>query len=347
MLKSGCRLLLIIMLVLALLGLYFLATEIFQVTSNALPQPDSDAKKYCTSSLCKNVELNVLKSLDTSYDPCDNLYNFACKNYKNSFYSPDLDENKLPTKDMEHHRKIILNKIFSSNNEITTKLESYYPGYTFTSVQKFYSFYKSCEDEREIAYRGTEHFKEYLRKTFDWPNFSSNHSLEYVLAKALLQTSAFFKVQVSTSTSPRRIQISSTKLKGITLQKSAYKHTTGYDGLEDEDELIIRRLRNLTKSIFEAFDEEKNLDEISDSVIHIESRLAYFKNLSLYNGSDEIIVKLESVQFPNFNMKEFIENLVETDVENVEVSLVHIEMLRNIMSYMTGLFAENREKFMP
>lgn len=116
-------------------------------------------KKLCLTSGCITAASHILDSIDTSVQPCDDFYEFACGNFVKKTYIPDdkltVDTfNTLSDQIDIQLRTIIEDEINPNESKV------------FQLVKKMH---KSCMNRTAVEALGLEPFTKILKQMGGWP----------------------------------------------------------------------------------------------------------------------------------------------------------------------------------
>ncbi|XP_076036619.1 uncharacterized protein LOC143022352 [Oratosquilla oratoria] len=133
------------------------------------PKNDSEDLEICSSLECTVAAANIIEALDTSVDPCDDFYKFACQGW--------IDKNPVPESSsrwtqfdfvgeelVRALRKIIQEPISSSDSTPITKSKTYY---------------QSCLNESRLEELGLQPLTDFLESYGGWPMTLSNWSDDF------------------------------------------------------------------------------------------------------------------------------------------------------------------------
>ncbi|XP_055357890.1 neprilysin-11-like [Paramacrobiotus metropolitanus] len=113
----------------------------------------------CESESCKKAATNILTSMDTNLDPCDDFYDYACNNW---IKSHPLSDNRTENSIFED-----LGEQMVLKRKELLELNSTDP---FASEIKAKQFYKQCKDKKNIEAIRSKPILDYLKSTMDgWP----------------------------------------------------------------------------------------------------------------------------------------------------------------------------------
>lgn len=136
--------------------------------------------EICTTADCTRSASRLIENMDSSVDPCDNFYQYACGGW--------LKKNIIPETSSRHNTFDILR----DELEVILKdvLEKTVEGEAAALTQAK-TLYKSCTNERLIEQRGGQPLLAVLADVFEWPiavddwetQFGKTWRLEDVIAK--------------------------------------------------------------------------------------------------------------------------------------------------------------------
>lgn len=113
----------------------------------------------CTTLGCIRTSMKILESMDSSVDPCDNFYDFACGKYLNNTFI--------------EHDKYLVNSFTDISNTIQTQLQVIINEDIKTNESKPFrmakQLYNSCMNITKIEQIGLKPLKELLDKFGGWP----------------------------------------------------------------------------------------------------------------------------------------------------------------------------------
>jgi chemotaxis protein histidine kinase CheA len=114
-------------------------------------------RKICQSPHCLKVAKSIKDALNTSADPCDNYYEYACGNW--------IKEHKIPKFHSQYSRISEL----SENNE-KTLLDSLKTDQITDNenLRKVKLFFRSCMDVKTIDKEGNGPLKDYIQTLGSW-----------------------------------------------------------------------------------------------------------------------------------------------------------------------------------
>lgn len=116
-------------------------------------------RKLCLTGGCITAASQILNSMDSSVEPCDDFYSFACGNFVKSTYIPDdkltVDQfNSLADQIDIQLRTIIEDEIDPNESKV------------FSLVKKMH---RSCMNRTAVEAMGLEPFTKILRQMGGWP----------------------------------------------------------------------------------------------------------------------------------------------------------------------------------
>lgn len=113
----------------------------------------------CFTSGCITTASHVLSAIDTSVEPCDDFYQFACGSFVNNTYIPD---DKLTVDTFS----VLADKIDIQLRTIIEDPKAPTESNVFTLVK---NLHKSCMNRTAVESLGLEPFKKILRQIGGWP----------------------------------------------------------------------------------------------------------------------------------------------------------------------------------
>ncbi|KAF5303211.1 hypothetical protein FQA39_LY10124 [Lamprigera yunnana] len=132
------------------------AEDINQSTHSAYTLKNDDV---CLSENCVRAAFSILESIDTSVDPCDNFYNFACGNYIKNNIIPD-DKAAVTTftvlnDKLQQQLRLVFEDQHSNNENKIFKLVK--------------NYYQACIDTEKTNKLAIKTLKNLLIEVGDWP----------------------------------------------------------------------------------------------------------------------------------------------------------------------------------
>ncbi|XP_051172752.1 neprilysin-2-like [Leptopilina boulardi] len=145
---------------------------------------------YCMKRECNDTALRVLKYMDTSFDPCDNFYKFACGNFPKTISNYQSDRIDSFT--------IIENKI---KQEMKTILEQKYDPAETNYARLIKTFYQNCMNANDIKKENLNLILELLQRIGGWPLLKGNswNNVSFQWEKFGSQTEIFKNYFISSS----------------------------------------------------------------------------------------------------------------------------------------------------
>ncbi|XP_037924758.1 neprilysin-2 isoform X2 [Hermetia illucens] len=113
----------------------------------------------CLTSECVHTASNVLEALDTSVEPCDDFYNFACGSFLKNTNIPD-------EKTQVNTFSVIGDKLQIQLKQLITEEPSETVAKPFKLANKLY---KACMNKTLIEQKGTQPIVEIAEKLGGWP----------------------------------------------------------------------------------------------------------------------------------------------------------------------------------
>lgn len=130
-----------------------------QTLGNINEIDSSDIPNVCTSAICLNESIDLLKFMDQTIDPCENFYNFVCAKYVREYVLPEDKSVYLSFYDRDDKLKEQLRDV------LTEKIQPNEPH----SLELAKKLTKICLNERQLNAAGIEPLLEFLDNYGGWP----------------------------------------------------------------------------------------------------------------------------------------------------------------------------------
>ena len=118
----------------------------------------AEGKGACKTDQCKSIAQKIKAALNTSADPCDDFYTFACGSWKES--------HKIPASENEITSFTVLTKEIESS--IHTLLKADAKEGESAALEKARKFFASCMDTDEIEKLGAKPALNFIRYIGNW-----------------------------------------------------------------------------------------------------------------------------------------------------------------------------------
>ncbi|XP_043516227.1 neprilysin-like [Frieseomelitta varia] len=115
--------------------------------------------RVCESAYCYEIAKKIQQNRDTTADPCENFYQYACGSWSR--------QNPIPDNEVEWSEDQIV--IEKTNRRIKELLEEHDSPTDIPPVKMARKFYRSCMDVDAIERRGVKPIQEILDRTGGWP----------------------------------------------------------------------------------------------------------------------------------------------------------------------------------
>uniref|UniRef100_A0A1A9WAX5 Peptidase M13 N-terminal domain-containing protein n=1 Tax=Glossina brevipalpis TaxID=37001 RepID=A0A1A9WAX5_9MUSC len=140
-----------------------LSTFIMQYTQNDKDCPITALQYHdvsvCLSESCVEAAFHLLESMNTSVDPCEDFYQYACGNWKREHPVPEADTSISTF-------KLLGSKILET---LKRELEEPIIRHESQAVIKAKEFYESCTNTEKIQNSAEDRLKEILKSFGGWP----------------------------------------------------------------------------------------------------------------------------------------------------------------------------------
>ncbi|KAM6356398.1 neprilysin [Alca torda] len=122
----------------------------------------------CKTSDCIKSAARILENMDTTAEPCDDFYQYACGGWLKRNVIPETSSRYSNFDILRDELEVVLKDVLDvpSNNDIT-------------AVQKAKTLYRSCINETTIDSRGGKPLINLLPNVSDWPVATSNWDSSY------------------------------------------------------------------------------------------------------------------------------------------------------------------------
>lgn len=121
--------------------------------------PSGKAVEVCDTQECTLAAAAIIEAMDTSVDPCDNFYQFACGGWINS--------NPVPEDSSRWAQFDVLGRELS--NALGTILEEPIDAQDPAPINKAKNFYLGCMDEPQLEALGVTPLTDFLDQFGGWP----------------------------------------------------------------------------------------------------------------------------------------------------------------------------------
>lgn len=299
---------------------------------NGRVESELETYQICNSEVCQEIEKQLLSSINTSIDPCDDFYSYVCSGWKKSNPIPSTESKWDSFNIVEERVRSQLSDILQRMNYSESVIEN-----------NVMNLYKGCMNEERREKIGVEPLKIIAQRLGGWPLLGDELNQTYHWEEAIawsireLGSNIIFSVQIhadekNTTRNILYIDYSSLGIgKNQLLNKSnerAIRLISAYKKLIEETVLLLNSSND-------------------DSIISkdIEALIEFETNIANYTRSEEDRRNPESLyhkwtisQFQdyvgsNMNVSSFINNIfrnITTVTNDMEIIVVEPEYMKNI-----------------
>ncbi|XP_061733999.1 neprilysin-like isoform X1 [Nerophis ophidion] len=125
-------------------------------------------EEICTTADCTQSAARLLQNMDTSTDPCDNFYQYACGGWLKKNLIPDTSSRYGTFDVLREELQVILKGVLEKTVEGEAE-----------ALAKAKTLYKSCVNESLIEKRGGLPLLNMLPDVFEWPMAVDNWDTDY------------------------------------------------------------------------------------------------------------------------------------------------------------------------
>ncbi|XP_033724972.1 endothelin-converting enzyme homolog isoform X2 [Pecten maximus] len=117
--------------------------------------------QICDTPSCVKTSAYILHKMDTSVDPCDDFYNYACGNWIKTTVIPESKPKYGTFQAIQDQITVDLKQVFKSDSIL-------YKGHNSTAIQKMKTYYNTCMDTDAIDKLDTQPVIDVINKFGSW-----------------------------------------------------------------------------------------------------------------------------------------------------------------------------------
>ncbi|XP_008202483.2 neprilysin-2 [Nasonia vitripennis] len=122
------------------------------------------SKTICETPTCISAATSILENMDTSVNPCDDFYRFACGSFIKNSYIPDDKSQVDMFKNLDQKLQ----------NQLRSSIEDGIKDTDPRSFKLLQSYFKTCMNKDEINKNGNEEYIRYIKSFGNWPVLAGN-----------------------------------------------------------------------------------------------------------------------------------------------------------------------------
>ncbi|XP_074448372.1 neprilysin [Larus michahellis] len=291
----------------------------------------------CKTSDCIKSAARILENMDTTAEPCEDFYQYACGGWLKRNVIPETSSRYSNFDILRDELEVVLKDVLDvpSNNDIT-------------AVQKAKTLYRSCINETTIDSRGGRPLISLLPNVSDWPvatsNWDSSYGTAWTAETAIAQLNSRYGKKVlinffvGTDDKNSSAHIIHIDQPGLGLPSRDYYECTG--AYKEACSAYVDFMISVAKLILQERNISFNESEISEQmkrVMDLEKEIANATTKS-EDRNDPLLLynKMTLAQLQNnfsleinhkvFNWSKFINDIMSTvqiNVENTEHVIVY------------------------
>ncbi|NXA20111.1 NEP protein, partial [Ibidorhyncha struthersii] len=313
----------------------------------------------CKTSDCIKSAARILENMDTTAEPCNDFYQYACGGWLKRNVIPETSSRYSNFDILRDELEVVLKDVLDvpSNNDIT-------------AVQKAKTLYRSCINETTIDSRGGRPLISLLPSVSDWPvattNWDSSYGTAWTAETAIAQLNSRYGKKVlinffvGTDDKNSSAHIIHIDQPGLGLPSRDYYECTG--AYKEACSAYVDFMISVAKLILQERNISFNENEISEQmkrVMDLEKEIANATTKS-EDRNDPLLLynKMTLAQLQNnfsleishkvFNWSKFINDIMSTvqiNVENTEHVIVYdpeyLIKLKSILNKYTSRDLQN------
>ncbi|XP_023211933.1 neprilysin-1-like isoform X2 [Centruroides sculpturatus] len=297
-----------------------------------------DKKKYevCDSKVCRDIEEELMSSINRSIDPCDDFYSYVCSGWIKSNPLP-ATESSWNSFDVVEHRvndqlKKILQEMTTSENAMDIKVRDLYTG---------------CINQGKRDEIGVKPLKVLANQLGSWPLLGGPFDHNYDWTKSLawsireLGYSVLISIEVSADSKNTARNIIHLDYASLGLGRKELLNASDEQSLREIS--AYKKLIEETANLLSTTKENSTLHREIDEIVDFEMKLATFTRPEEDRRIPESLYhKMKISEFENYTegkmnlltiLSEVFQDIANI-TEDTEIIVVEPESLKNISKFL-------------
>ncbi|XP_071098574.1 endothelin-converting enzyme homolog isoform X2 [Haliotis cracherodii] len=282
-------------------------------------------QEVCTTPDCVTTSAYIISLMNTTQDPCDNFYEYACGGWEHNTVIPPDKAKYGSFQELETKNKALLKKILDSKGTM-------YKGANSTSVGKAKTLYKNCMDKQAVENLGIVPALKLIKKLGSWTVTSDPDSgtweegswsfMDTLVDMHKLNRPAFFLMTVSQDDMHSDKNIITFQQSGLTLGEreeytgnNSQKFKKAFLGFATQMGELLGGDNSTLEKMTKVYDLEKSLAEIFMPKEELVDPVATYNKMTLE--------AFKTMIGSQFSIKAYADKLFETDIPLSEEIVVY------------------------
>ncbi|ORX38765.1 zincin [Piromyces finnis] len=323
-------------------------TAILSKISDKIQEGKDKIKKYkkdevCMTDECVESSKKILSSMDTTVDPCDDFYQYACGGW--------MEQNEIPSNSVSISTSIkgnarnmeIIKNILERDYKVNENLSPEEQELDKNLFNKLKTIFNTCMDVDKINAKGKQPLIDLYDKLKIYENRENykdvNKFTEQLVTLNKYGIFPFFKIGGHTDYEKANHYLIAFLQNGLTLSKDYYS----YDVVLVE---LRKYIKNILTLIFDST--ERDIDAMADSILEFEKKVAnaYVPSVKLQNPQfyyNKRTIKELSERYPKINWSLFFkQRLANHNIDfEFDDETIFIDMTPDYLTTLNEILEES------